>query len=495
MLSVRDGNVALRRRWCTPQLQNSSLHDITLPASTQHCNEEFSGTRCGQCATGFYRFGSGCNSCSDQAHVTVALAVTALVAATVSAWLLTRRKLSMVLFTIAVDFFQILGRQAAVNIQWGDGTRAALSWTNAFDFNVELLAPECVANIEYGATWGITMMLPLVLLLVLLCVHVVKVWRGDRQTEAAKHPILSFLPQVLLLCQMLYIVLCEKSFEVLDCITLPDGAMVLEANPRMTCWEGEHVALAAGGAAGVLVYVFGIPAFFWRCMVLARRNTCTDKAVWQRAVAPITARFRSNHQQWMLLIMARKFALAATGILNSTRPGFQLAFASAILCGSLSLQASVRPYRNLSRDYRTNTANEKPWHVAWRKIALSANLLEEVALLSSFAVVFGGLLFLTGYPATLDGTLQPSTIEVVDVIVATVVVVSTLWVFISLGLFTWRGNHIRQVTPLDPKHKYSAENEQKNVRIQDNPLFGRDMASVRTVPHSSIRGTRVVPLQ
>lgn len=67
----------------------------------------------------------------------------------------------------------------------------------------------------------------------------------------------------------------------------------------------------------------------------------------------------------------------------------------------------------------------------------SANLMKEAALLSSFAVVFGGLLFQSGSQALRDGSLQSWAMGWVDVTVAALVVVSTALMVVALGLSTW----------------------------------------------------------
>jgi len=380
-------------------------------------------------------------------------------------WLLARLRVSMAPFTIAVDFFQILGRQAAVNIAWGGASSATLAWTNAFDFNVELLAPECVVAVDSAATWTAVMAMPVLGVVAMGAVHLVQ--RASTANDAKGR----FLSRLLLLCQLVYMVLVQKALEAIDCVTLPSGKQVLEASPEMECWAGAHVALALGGVLALLVYVLGIPLLFAAALYAAT----TRGGGWVDAVAPIAARFTPQYRWWMLVIMARKFMLAAAMTLNTTRPGFQLAFAALILAAGMALQARTRPYRHLlfgaGSGPGTRTAEiSLAW---WERWSTDANLLEAVALAASFAVVFGAMLFLSGEAAVAEGTLQAWAMAWVDAGVALTVVVSVAFVVATIGLSTTlvRRADVRKVRLKRRASKLERSRRTESSVALDNPLW------------------------
>lgn len=62
--------------------------------------------------------------------------------------------------------------------------------------------------------------------------------------------------------QVFYVSLCQKVFEVLDCVPLSNGASVLDAAPEIECDSPTHQALLSGAAASAVVWVAGVPIFF-----------------------------------------------------------------------------------------------------------------------------------------------------------------------------------------------------------------------------------------
>lgn len=399
-------------RWCAPEHRVQRLHDLLRSREIQ-CTDAYTAPRCSACAAGYYRISGRCQPCAAQAYVTVALFVAVLIGAVSLGWLLMKLHMSLGPFTIAVDFFQVLGREAGVAADWGIAASLALSWTNAFDFSVNLLVPNCVVDVEYATTWAAIMATPVVALLLLLVVQ--RPWRRQGALD-------SFISHLLLLGQLMYMILVQKAVEAVDCVTLPNGKQVLEASPDMECWSGKHALLAAGGVLAILVYVVGIPAGFCAALRRLRRATLgKDHERWLRITDPL----RDETRDWVLVVMLRKLLLSAGVALNSSRPAFQLLISSAVLALALALQSRYRPYRSLLGDAAVR-ARLPPS----ARVLLNANTMENSAMAASFVVVTGGLMTLNGKRAVEEGKMEGWVLYALDAGVALAIVATTCYMIV-----------------------------------------------------------------
>ncbi|MDP2324443.1 MAG: hypothetical protein Q8N51_10480, partial [Gammaproteobacteria bacterium] len=250
--------------------------------------------------------------------VLVALCVALAVAA--GAYVASRMRLSLAPFTISVDFFQILGRQATVDVPWGKATKAGLQWTAMFDFDLQLMAPECVVKVGYSVTWFIVNLAPIAALVVLA------IWHASKHVQGVRGQRVQFLSRFFIICQLGYMVLVLKALAAIDCMRLPDGRYVLEANPQMECWTSEeHMPLMVGGGVAIAVYVIGILVVFNAAILAAQKEAGSGArlgrtAFWQQSTTVLSARFVPEHPRWVLIIMTRKMLIAAGVVMQSGRP-------------------------------------------------------------------------------------------------------------------------------------------------------------------------------
>ena len=97
----------------------------------------------------------------------------------------------------------------------------------------------------------------------------------------------------------------STSLKALKCDDDGVGGSYLHADPRIICWEGEHIPLAVGGLVGVLLYMVCVPAgycwvLFW---LLPKSGRKTPLA---KAFAFIYGRFEPRLWWWELIQIARK---------------------------------------------------------------------------------------------------------------------------------------------------------------------------------------------
>ncbi|MDP2324038.1 MAG: hypothetical protein Q8N51_08415, partial [Gammaproteobacteria bacterium] len=404
-----------------------------------------------------------------------------------------RMKLSLAPLTITVDFFQVLGRQASIAIPWGSGTSAALRWSALLDFDLELMAPECVINVDFTTTWLAVNVMPLAGIVVLAVFHFGRGRRGNRTgwLDLSEARIRTFLSSVMLLCQLVYMVLVVKALAALDCVSIPGGRQVLESSSSIVCWESkEHMPLMIGGAVAVLVYAIGIPLAFMWAMQRARdpHRSQSSRAFWVAVTAPLSARFRPSHTSWILVIMVRKALIAAGVILQSTRPIMQLTLSIFVLAVALALQMRHRPYDTMSkvlveecgharlkgivararRRVRSQGQTRAPSTgdqisptqgtaqaaapSAWKQDTFvgvaarmaDANVMEESSLLASIMVVAAGQMFLAADVSAQQNLGLPDwSLALLDAGVVCVTAGSGLYITIITIVAAWIVNHQR----------------------------------------------------
>lgn len=163
--------------------------------------------------------------------------------------------------------------------------------------------------------------------------------------------------------------------------------------------------------------------------------------------------------------------------LNTTRPGFQLAFAALILMAAVGLHARERPYKHLlveggaqSKDAQVRRRIDMR---RWEMWTTDANLLEAVALVASFGVVFGAMLFLNGRAAVAEGTLQLWAMEWIDGGVAVTVVGSTAFVVVTVVASTVlvRRTDVRKVRLKRQASKLERSQHRGSSTAYSNPLW------------------------
>jgi hypothetical protein len=206
----------------------------------------------------------------------------ALVALLGVANVLMRLGSSLAPLTIALDYFQVLGRFGGMDLEWSNSTTSLLSSFEVLELNVQFAAPECFVRAGFTAKWLGVQAVPVMCGALLAAQY--GVWLAARgrglASDARAAQRERVLGVMLLMLQVLYITLVGKTLEAFDCNELPDGSRVLAVDTTIECGGVEQSRLQSLGAAAAVVYVCGIPALFWWCL---RRARSLIKAAMDRA--------------------------------------------------------------------------------------------------------------------------------------------------------------------------------------------------------------------
>lgn len=67
--------------------------------------------------------------------------------------------------------------------------------------------------------------------------------------------------------QMFYVTLASKTFEIVDCSVLPNGMAVMDSDSSIECYSSAtHRRLLAASVGTTLIYVIGVPLWFYRVL-------------------------------------------------------------------------------------------------------------------------------------------------------------------------------------------------------------------------------------
>ena len=205
-----------------------------------------------------------------------------------------------------------------------------------------LCSPEClVPGLAYAQKWTAIILLPVIVFSIFMVVHSVHSaymimirWRW-REWKRILSDRASFVSATLLLFYMLYLYLVRTIFEVFNCVPSvpPDGQLYMMATFE-ACGVpgGTQLTLLPYAIIGLVGYGFGYPAFlgrlFWKNRELIMEDQYLralgtgDDALtnphaydFRRSFARSYYQFRPVAYFWVLVIIARKFALSVVALL------------------------------------------------------------------------------------------------------------------------------------------------------------------------------------
>ncbi|KAI9137321.1 hypothetical protein BKA69DRAFT_1098730, partial [Paraphysoderma sedebokerense] len=115
-----------------------------------------------------------------------------------------------------------------------------------------------------------------------------------------------------IILNIIYIVLVSQSLTIFDCTKEADGQYYLDAQPNALCYSDWWHEYASMGAAGLAVYVIGIPLYFMIMLCVLYQSTFYG-TFWVRAkewtfkILDIdSSYFKSTHQHFLVIQFIRK---------------------------------------------------------------------------------------------------------------------------------------------------------------------------------------------
>ncbi|GMH38953.1 hypothetical protein BSKO_06851 [Bryopsis sp. KO-2023] len=255
------------------------------------------------------------------------------------------------IFKILVNFFQVTGSAAAINVGW---TRSMLmlftSWditsgvadSNSF-FSLECAFSSGKNNLARSIQTSIFLaFVPFMVWAVLVTVHYGHASGGKKSFKDIK---LWSCVALLAVQQASYISVTRTLVRIFYCVDVsPVEGLFWVQDTSVRCYTGSHAFLVGFvGAPGLLLISIGFPG--WLLFKLTRSTESLEQEQVVRLYGFLYQAYKKNVASWEVVILLRKALLAAVVVFGRTLgEGVQASLALVVMVGSIVLQTQFQPF-------------------------------------------------------------------------------------------------------------------------------------------------------
>ena len=108
----------------------------------------------------YFRQYGECAPCPSNPWMIVAILVGGATFGGTIAYIMKKNRVSLGIFSIAVDYLQILALLSATKTPWPQVILDLYTWLSAFNFNINITAPECAFELAYEDKWRMILIMP-----------------------------------------------------------------------------------------------------------------------------------------------------------------------------------------------------------------------------------------------------------------------------------------------------------------------------------------------
>ena len=325
--------------------------------------------RCATCDISYFVSAGYCIKCPDSPTAVIVLFLLFIGFIAVAGYYFNKHQVNVAMISIGVDFFQVLAIFADARIAWPPEVLALLRLLRAFNFNIEIVAPEClVPNVTYPQKFLAVILFPVILGSVLFLSwalqYVMKLMKGQTEKRTLHSHTPMLISSLLIIMYLLYLYLTRTALDVLNCAppSPDDGHLYLQvvfedcAKPGgifQTYWPLGVLALLLFSCG----YPFVLARHLWRNrelvmedQLLRAKGVGDDRLsnphalelrhTWGRTYY----QFKPDFPLWALVVIARKFGIALTSIIFNRSVNFQMAACLLIMFLAYTAQVQMRPY-------------------------------------------------------------------------------------------------------------------------------------------------------
>jgi hypothetical protein len=339
---------------------------------------------------GYFRLNGECEKCPDNPGLLVGCFLLGMVGLCMGCWFLQKKNFNVAFISIGWDYFQVLALFARADIEWPPLMQAMFTFFSAFNFNIDITAPEClVPNLDYTLKWWFIMLLPLAAIAFLFAAFFIGVcverMRGVKKNISKQFS--KIIAIYLLIMYYVYLAVTRRALDVFNCNpSVPSDGYLYTEFTSIDCegglckcgipgsvqsglfpWALGFLALYSIGFPGFVAYVIlSNKEIVKEDQVLRAHNIASSKKMNERAhdirkrYHKMYYHFKPGKIYWILVIIFRKFAIAFIGLMFRQNPGFQLALCLLTLFACYIMQAKHRPYMsNSEREHVKSEHREK----------------------------------------------------------------------------------------------------------------------------------------
>jgi hypothetical protein len=318
--------------------------------------------------TRYYRRAGLCVKCPDQAILLIVGFIVGVIALCCVAYMLSKWKVNLAFGAIAIDYFQVLAIFANSRVQWPAPIVELLHILSAFNFSIDITAPECtIPDLGYIMKWTIIEVLPVAAMSGFVLFHLTmllykKVILG-RKKKLMTHAG-GLVGAAITLMYALYLSLTKTTLDMFNCAPTnpPDGNTYLEVVFE-ECGKpgGIQMTLLPFAIITFVAYTLGYPAFLAYNLVKHRHLVMEDQLLRAKGLGEDRLTnphaydvrkaynrayqfFKPDRWYWIFIILGRKFLIAFTSLMFSRNPAFQLSMALLVVFVSFALTMKYTPY-------------------------------------------------------------------------------------------------------------------------------------------------------
>jgi hypothetical protein len=294
---------------------------------------------------------------------------------------LQRKKVDLAIFSIGVDYFQVLAIFASTEVEWPNSVQMIFRYMSLFNFSINITPPECVFEVSYRTKWFWIQWFPTVLFASVAIIFSSSMvyfrYCSSHNTKLMREVRNKIVAGSLLTMYILYLNISENTLDPLNCnfITADDGMSTklqyMTSQPSEVCWQKDKYTLQQElvpyAWAFFIFYTLGYPALvaailvrnapkcindqYLRCLGTGNKKE-TNKAYFnfRSKYATLYFKFKPKLYYWMLFIILRKLCIVTFTLLFHVNATMQLSMILLVVFLSYTMQVKHNPYLSRS-DY------------------------------------------------------------------------------------------------------------------------------------------------
>ncbi|GMH38957.1 hypothetical protein BSKO_06855 [Bryopsis sp. KO-2023] len=262
-----------------------------------------------------------------------------------------RKSRSSDIFKILVNFFQVTGSAAAINVNW---TQSMLMLFASWDFISGVTDSSSLFSLECAFSMGRNNLPRSIQRFIFLAVVPFMVWAGLfvvhyahalRSKKSFQDIKLWSCVALLAVQQASYISMTRTLVQIFYCVDVsPVEGLFWVQDTSVRCYTGSHAFLVGFvGAPGLLLISMGFPG--WLLFKLTRSTESLEKEEVVKQYGFLYQAYKKRLAAWEVVILMRKALLAAVVVFGRTLgKGVQTNLALFITMGSIMLQMYFQPF-------------------------------------------------------------------------------------------------------------------------------------------------------
>jgi hypothetical protein len=313
------------------------------------CSDRYTGDLCSKCIFGeTYRSSGSCIKCPNRAFQWIMIVFFVIIIIFVLYKLLISINRFPLEIKIMVSWIQVIGFFPRLSNSWPIPLAQVLQSIGLTNIDLEVISPDCAANMSFWTKWILQVSFPLVFLGILFLVLTGQELKIDRvfNKEVLRRAYKNWYKTTISTFVLFFAMICILCTAPFACTKRVDGKYALASSPDVLCFDAEWNSHIPAIAFFFLIYLVLVPISIIRTILFSQERTLYEHISWP---------FKKEFFWWELVVMAQR-------ILISFSINFMTFFLSSIQRSSLVMitvtaySASIscwNPYKYRSQNLKS----------------------------------------------------------------------------------------------------------------------------------------------